>query len=120
MDREHSIYAIREQVNLVERTWNDDLRAMPELNDRRPNSQEFAWLIGIGGTRPRQCVVETLIAALDSVATKRAPHTKECTDESNTVSRNPIAARPSLHWELGQRDGPTRSLVCNFFRQIAL
>ena len=28
MEREHSIYGFHEQVNLVERTWNDDLRAM--------------------------------------------------------------------------------------------
>ena len=60
--------------NLVERTWNDHLRAMPELNDRQPNSQEFAWLIGIGGTRPRQCVVETLSRHLQRRNQARATH----------------------------------------------
>jgi hypothetical protein len=28
LEREHSIYGFHKQVNLVERTWNDDLRAM--------------------------------------------------------------------------------------------
>jgi hypothetical protein len=28
LEREHSIYGFRKQVNLVERTWNDDLHAM--------------------------------------------------------------------------------------------
>ena len=28
LEREHSIYGLHKQVNLVERTWNDDLRAM--------------------------------------------------------------------------------------------
>jgi len=28
LEREHSIYGFDKQVNLVERTWNDDLRAM--------------------------------------------------------------------------------------------
>jgi hypothetical protein len=33
LEREHSIDAFRKQVNLVERTWNDHLRAMSELNE---------------------------------------------------------------------------------------
>ena len=28
LEREHSIYGFHKQANLVERTWNDDLRAM--------------------------------------------------------------------------------------------
>jgi hypothetical protein len=28
LERGHSIYGFHKQVNLVERTWNDDLRAM--------------------------------------------------------------------------------------------
>jgi hypothetical protein len=29
VEREHSIFDFREPANLVERTWNNDLRAMP-------------------------------------------------------------------------------------------
>jgi len=32
LERERSFYDFRKQVNLVERTWYDDLRAMPELS----------------------------------------------------------------------------------------
>jgi hypothetical protein len=28
LEREHSIYGFHKQVNLVERTWNDDLHPM--------------------------------------------------------------------------------------------
>ena len=33
LEREHSIYAFREQVDLVERARNDDLHAMSELSE---------------------------------------------------------------------------------------
>ena len=33
LEREHSVYAFRKQVDLVKRTWNDDLPAMPELSE---------------------------------------------------------------------------------------
>jgi hypothetical protein len=32
LERERSFYDFWKQVNLVERTWHDDLRAMPELS----------------------------------------------------------------------------------------
>ena len=32
VERERSIYAFRKEANLVERTWYDNLRAMPELS----------------------------------------------------------------------------------------
>ena len=48
VERERAICAFRKQANLVERTWYDNLRAMPELSGRLEKISAF-------GTGPVRC-----------------------------------------------------------------
>jgi hypothetical protein len=67
LECEHSIYGFHKQVNLGERTWNDDLRAMSyslgiaivvllaEQNVILQNVLVHGWNIALAATTPSRC-----------------------------------------------------------------